>query len=432
MTATPLPAAARDGAAAHARDQARGRIEAVDALRGLALMGIVQINIQSFTWGAGEPLGYLAAPPGNGESLLYFLQAALIEGKFYPIFAFLFGVGIALQTRKLRRLHGPDAAAAAAAYRRRLLILFAVGIAHGLLFFSGDVISTYAACALLFVTIAPARPRDLLYFNGATWVVAALGLLLPMAIAAVLGSDESPEQIPAAVAAAHEVYCKAGFIGQLGQRAIDEVWQQLGDIPTFWPQVLALFGLGTIAGRLGWLQNPARHPRLWRRAWRLGLWIGLPLSIAGAALSVMRARTLPGADAGWESVLLGLGSLLSAAYVAAAVHVFQQPWGRRLRHWLAASGRLSLSNYVGQSVLMAALLSGWGLGLGSQASRAQLALMGGAIFLAQVLVSHAIVQRYRQGPLEALWRRATYGRHDGSASVRIGLPPKPPPPPPSR
>jgi uncharacterized protein len=385
------------------------RIEGMDALRGLALLGILQVNIQSFTWGAGEPLGYLAVPPQAGESLLYFLQATLIEGKFYPIFAFLFGVGMALQMRKLRRLHPHDVPAAQAAYRRRLLILFALGLAHGLLFYSGDVLSTYAACGLLFAALAPPRLAALRRFTAALWAAAALSLLLPMAIVAFLGSNETPEQIPASVTAAHAVYVSAGFAGQLPQRALDEIWQQVGDIPTFWPQVLALFGLGVIAGRLGWVQAPERHPQVWRRAWRLGLGLGLPLSAAGAALSVARARALPGAEGGWESVLLGLGSVLAAAYVAAALHAFQRPWGRVLRGWLAAPGRLSLSNYVGQSVVMAALLSGWGLGLGAQAGRAQLALLGCAIFAAQMLASRALLLRFGQGPLEALWRRATYG-----------------------
>jgi uncharacterized protein len=381
----------------------------MDALRGLALLGILQVNIQSFTWGAGEPLGYLSSPPGVGETLLYFLQATLIEGKVYPIFAFLFGVGMALQMRKLRRLHAQDAQAAHAAYRRRLLILFALGLAHGLLLYSGDVLSTYAACGLLFAAVAPLRLRDLLRFTAWTWVLAALSLLLPMAIVAALGSNESPAQLPASVSAAHEIYCSSGFLGQLRQRAMDELWQQIGDIPTFWPQVMALFGLGVIAGRLGWVEAPDRHPLPWRRARQLGLWIGLPLSVAGAAMSVVRARTLPGAEAGWDSVLLSLGSVLAAAYVAAAVQAFQLPWGGRLRRWLAAAGRMSLSNYVGQSVVMAALLSGWGLGLGVHAGRAQLAVMGIVIFVGQVVASRAILLRFRQGPLEALWRRATYG-----------------------
>jgi uncharacterized protein len=395
----------------------------MDALRGLALLGIVQVNIQSFTWGSGEPLAYLATPPGTGESVLYFLQAAFLEGKFYPIFGFLFGVGMALQMRKLRRRHAHAAAAARAAYRRRLLILLALGLAHGLLLYSGDVLGTYAACGLIFMALAPQRLGELRRFTIAAAGAAAAGMLLPMVIAATLGASPAPQEIPAAAAQAHEIYGSAGYVGQLGQRAFDELWQQISVIPTFWPQVLALFGLGVMAGRLGWLQRPERHRQLWRRAWQIGLWLGLPLSLAGAAMSVAQARTLPGADSGWGAVVLGLGSLLAAAYVAAAVQAFNKPRGAALRRWLAAAGRLSLTNYVGQSVVMGALLSGWGLGLGMHASRGQLAIMAGGIFALQVVASRALLRRYHQGPLEALWRRATYGRQRAGATQGTGRPP---------
>ena len=389
---------------------APNRLESMDALRGLALLGIVQVNIQSFTWGSGEPLGYLASPPETGEPILYFLQAAFVEGKFYPIFGFLFGVGMALQMRKLRRLHAHVLAAAQAAYRRRLLILLAMGLAHGLLLFSGDVLAAYAACGLIFVALAPQRLGDLRRFTAAAMAAAAAGLMLPMAIAATMGANPTPQEIPAAATQAHAIYVAAGYAGQLGQRAADELWQQVSVIPTFWPQVLALFGLGVIAGRLGWLQRPERHRLVWRRAWQIGLGMGLPLSLAGAAMSVAQARTLPGADSDWGAVVLGLGSMLAAAYVAAAVHVFNRPWGTALRRWLAAPGRLSLTNYVVQSVVMGAVLSGWGLGLGNQLGRVQLMGLAALIFVLQMIASRALLRRYRQGPLEALWRRATYGR----------------------
>jgi len=402
------------------------RIETMDALRGLALLGIAQVNVQSFTWGAGEPLGYLSSPPGIGESVLYFLQAALFEGKFYPIFGFLFGVGMALQMRKLRSLHAHDAAAAQGAYRRRLLILLALGLLHGLLLYSGDVLGTYAACGLIFLALAPQRLGELRRFTATAAIAAAAGLLLPLAIAAALGTNPVPEEIPAAAAQAHEIYDSASFTVQLQQRVIDEMWQQISDIPTFWPQVLALFGLGVIAGRLGWLQHPERHRLAWRRALQLGLGLGLPLSLAGAAMSVARARSVPGADGDWSAAVLGLGSVLAAAYVAAAVHAFNRPWGAALCRLLAAPGRLSLTNYVAQSVVMGAVLSGWGLGLGAQASRAQLAALACAIFAVEVLGSRALLRRYRQGPLEALWRHATYGRQGRAPAAGPEQPPDSP------
>ncbi|HYA65960.1 MAG TPA: DUF418 domain-containing protein, partial [Burkholderiaceae bacterium] len=223
-----------------------------------------------------------------------------------------------------------------------------------------------------------------------------------------LEADGVADEIPQSIVRAHNIYCHAGFVAQMGQRWIDEAWQQIASIPTFWPQVFALMALGTLAGRLGWLQHPARHPVVWRRAWKIGLAVGLPTALLGAAMSLVRARDLPGAEAGWDDVVLGVSSLLAAAYVAFAIHALDQPWGQAAQRWLACAGRLSLTNYVGQSLAMAALLSGWGLGLGADASRAQLAALALLIFAAQVAVSRWVLANFRQGPLEALWRRWTY------------------------
>lgn len=387
------------------------RIVHIDALRGLALMGILQVNIQSFTWGSGEPLGYLPGTPAPrvGAALLYFLQATFLEGKFYPIFAFLFGAGLALQTRALHRRHAGDAVAALHAYRRRLAVLALLGVAHGLLLYSGDVLTAYALCGLLFVAVAPRRLKALARFNRWCWVVAAASLLVPLALAGAPVSAALAGRIPADVAYAHFVYCEAGYAGQLGQRALDELWQQVGSVPVFWPELLALFGLGVIAARLGWLQHPRRHPRVWRCALALGLALGLPCALLGAAMSLQRLYVAPGLDGGWDGVVSGLGGALAAAYVAAALRVFTQARAPRAMLWLADAGRLSLSNYVGQSLAMGALLSGWGMGWGADASRAQLAALGLAIFCGQLLLSRWWLRHHAQGPLEALWRRATYG-----------------------
>ena len=384
------------------------RIERIDALRGLALMGILQVNIQSFTWGAGEPLGYLSRPPGAVESVLYFVQAAFIQGKFYPIFAFLFGVGIALQTRKLRQRKCHDAPAVASTYRRRLMFLLVLGIGHGVFLYCGDVLTAYAICALAFVSFAPTRLRSLPAFCLWSGAAAVLSIFLPVVLAGVLDLDSAGSEIPPSIVRAHDIYCYGGFLAQLRQRWIDELWQQIASIPTFWPQVIALIALGSLAGRLGWLEHPGRHRVVWRRAWAIGLAVGLPTALLGAAMSYVRTRDLPGAEGGWDQVVLGTSSVLAAAYVAAAMYAFDQPWGRMARRWFASAGRMSLSNYLCQSVLMGVLLSGWGLGLGANASRAQLATLALLIFIAQVALSNRLLENFQQGPIEALWRRWTY------------------------
>jgi len=407
--------------AVHAGRPARPRIDVLDALRGLALLGILQVNIQSFTWGAGEPLGYLAAPGSpdahrTADQVVYFLQAAFLEGKFYPIFAFVFGVGLQLQMRSLRQTlqtlaqaaPSRTAAGARALYRRRLGVLFGMGILHSLLLYCGDVLAAYALCAAGLLCLEPVRTRALRRWALASMTLAACALFVPVLVVLALGIDESGSPVPEAVVAAHATYTGSGFLAQLTQRGTDAAWQQLGSIPLFWPQVVALMTLGMLAARQGWLLHPERHRLLWRRALQAGLGLGLPCALAGAALALLRMRDAPGAQGQWDAVLLGFGSLLSAAYVAGLLQARRHAPGRALAAWLGWAGRASLSNYLLQSLLMALLLGGWGLGWGAQATRLQLAGLGLLIFVAQVLASRAWLQRFDQGPLEALWRRWTY------------------------
>jgi uncharacterized protein len=417
-------------------DGAAQRIELVDALRGVALMGIVQVNIQCFTWGSGNVLGYLRQPPGDAESALYFLQSALVEGKFYPMFAFLFGAGVVLQLRKARR-GGLGRAAARAIQRRRLAFLFVAGLLHGTLLYCGDVLSAYAVCGLIFLPLAGARPRSLVRFAWGAGLAAVLSLFVPMGLDRLAGSDggdegefesvsaeagatqsddEAAGELPDSIVSAHEIYVHGGFAAQWPQRLEDELWQQVGTVPTFWPQVIALFALGALAGRLGWLARPGRHPHVWRWALRIGLGTGLPFALLGAAMDLAAARATPGAEDAWVGVAVGLGSLLSAAYVAGTVRALGHPNAAPLRRALALAGRMSLSNYLMQSLVMAALLTGWGLGWGADATRGQLAALGLLIFGLELLWSRWWLGRHRQGPMEALWRRWTYRTRPASAA----------------
>ncbi len=391
------------------------RIERIDALRGFALFGILQVNIQGFAWGAADPLGYLTPPAGTLDLALRFLQAAFFEGKFYPIFAFLFGAGLAMQMRKLRHMADGDAAVARRALRRRLWILLAMGIAHGFLLYCGDVLSAYAVCGLLFLWAFDAAgpgpalsSRRLRAWSVACAIGAAATIFVPLAVATFAPGTTPPGAIPPDLLRAHDIYVHGGLPAQLAQRRDDEIAQQLGSIPTFWPQVFAFLALGMLAGHAGWLHHPQRYARVWVAARRIGLAVGLPCAILGGLWDTGHALHAPGREGGWNDVLLGASSLLAAAYVAGLLAWFATDRGARVSRWLAYAGRMSLTNYVGQSLAMNGLLSAWGCGLGAHAGRAGLAALGAAVFAVQIGFSRWILSRYRQGPLEALWRMGTY------------------------
>jgi uncharacterized protein len=406
------------------------RIALVDALRGFALAGILLVNVQSFTWGAGNPLGYFLAPPTALEQAVYLLLAVFVAGKFYAIFAFLFGVGFSLQMRKLRRVaaawrarlapaHGPgedglvggpgrvDPGDAQRIYRRRLAFLLVAGVLHGTLLYFGDVLTAYALCGFVLLHYADLRPRALLRATLGWWVAAyAIGLVWLMALATV--PADAPQEIPLALREARGVYLEAGYAGQLLTRLNDYANQNLWSAPNFWPQVVAIFLLGALAGRLGWLRRPERHPRVWRNALWIGLLVGLPCAVVAGVKQTVSIRDVPGDYAVAEIFLGGVGSWLAAAYVALAVRARDLAALRRAYGWLAAAGRMPLTNYVAQSVIMGALLSGWGLGWGATLDHGRASALALLVYAVQIAVAQAVMRRYPQGPLEALWRRWTY------------------------
>ncbi|MEW5881449.1 MAG: DUF418 domain-containing protein [Pseudomonadota bacterium] len=389
----------------------RARIELVDALRAFALAGILQVNIQSFVWGAGDSLGYFAGPPSAADAAAHLLVGTFVATKFISIFAFLFGFGAALQMRSIRRMCGGDSEAAKTVYRRRLCFLLALGVAHGLFLYYGDILAFYALAGFVLVRYMDRRPAALARATRNWWIAfAVLTVALTALLEAARGAlppEVDPALIPQDVVDKFVVFTEGGYWEQFAPRAADFAYIVLVMGPFAAPQIVALFLLGHLAARLGWIAHPERHPRVWRAAFAIGI-AAAPFAVAGAWLNYETMVDSPGDPSLVGFGLQTFGSLLACLYVAAIVRWRETaPLAAAIR-WLAPAGRMPLTNYLLQSVAMGALLSGWGLGLGAVLGKAQLAGLAAAIVAVQLVASRAWIARFGQGPVEALWRTVTY------------------------
>ena len=383
----------------------------IDALRAFALGGILVVNIQSFVWGAGDPLGYFSDESTDLDVIVHWLLSTLVSSKFIALFALLFGVGCALQIRALRRA-GASLGQARATYRRRLAFLLAIGILHGVLLYFGDVLTIYALCGFLLLRHVGQRPAQLVRATRRWWLAFAVvtiggGLLVFAGQPWWLG-DIDPRAIAEDSLRTFEVFTAGSYIEQLPWRVAEYIELQLSVLVFAVPQIMALFTLGLLAGRLGWLTRPQRHPGVWRAARRVGA-TALPVAALGGWLATTSLLATPGTPSILGSTLVTLSTPLAAWYVAAAVSWWHTRRGRAVLGWLAPAGRMPLTNYLLQSVVMGALLSGWGAGLGGRLNHAQLAGIAILVVLVQWLLSRWWIGRFGQGPVEALWRRATYG-----------------------
>ncbi len=367
----------------------------IDGLRGLALAGILLVNIQSWLAGATVAVGFLPPDPTPADRIAYFCTVAFASGKFLPLFAMLFGAGFGLLYGKLaQRYENP-----AAIYRRRMVFLLAFGVAHAFVVYFGDITQAYAIAGFLLLRHAKASARDVARAAMFWWLVAAawLGFLLMWAGDLVDVADMADE-----VRSNIAMGATLGYFEQWPLRAEMAVWQVQNNLLGL-PTVIALMLTGLLAQRAGWLAD--RTAPAWDKALRIGLLAGLPASLAAASWMVANAELEQAiAIPTWVLGLLSGSVVLSFAYAAS--------WMRRAPGsfvaWLAPAGRMPLSNYLLQSVAMGVLLSGWGLGLGDQVSYAQTSALALLVFVVQVEASRWWLRRRAQGPLEALWRWWTY------------------------
>ena len=348
------------------------RLESLDALRGAALLGVFVENAQHFF---SPTYRELVARPGAGlaDSTALWLIQIFCENKVYALFALLFGYGIALQMART----GPRFVAL---HVWRMAILFLIGLFHQALLWSGDILATYAILGLL---LLPLRERATRVLEGAACVALATPTLVLAAITA------------AAPALASGVLASAGVTTAFVE------FSYPGRQALF---AFAMFLLGLVAGRArGRADDPVR-------ALRRHLPVLMAVGIAGSFAHVALVNLSGASIVSWTGVLAEAliaiaGPALALAYAMLVLRALERPRWQRALAPLAAAGRLSLTNYLMQSLMGVALLGR----LGEIHLPAAIALTC-ALYGLQVAASGWWLARFRFGPVEWLWRALSYGR----------------------
>ena len=388
----------------------RARIAELDVIRGAALFGVLWMNLVEITdWLVPAPLrDALASAPV--DRVVTVLSAWLLNGKAQMLFGILFGFGFAVFIDRA----AARGAGATRLYARRLTFLLILGALHWVFLWWGDILHDYALVGFALLPVQRWPERRLALLGVALILLSPLGRTLGH----WLTQDGGAHTLGAVRGAFHRAMWQATSAGDYRGmvRAIPLRAAALygdGNVVAFFSQLFGEFLLGAFLYRTGWLQRAALHRRLFRGAALACVPAGLALAGLDPARSLpaLRLAPLPTALSG---VLDQAGALTLAMGYAAlavlAVLAVSRPALRPLCTGVAALGRMALTNYVGQSVFFFLVIDGFGLGL---IGRIGVALDGVAsilLFALQVLLSTWWLRRFRFGPLEWLWRSATYGR----------------------
>lgn len=400
--------------------RAAERIAILDIVRGFALLGILIMNMSWFS------TSFYAEADGSHQWTSLIDQRAeqirdmLFSGKFNSMFSLLFGLGFTIQ---LGRLTARDPGTAAKHYWRRLLVLAGFGAVHVLLLWGGDVLHIYALIGVPLYFLRHASNRLI-----AGLMVACL--LYPAISGIVRIHVVTPDVVKQMVAEAKTweasqnlAYGHGTFVDAVREHVRDvgrfygqplRLWSTLG----FYVQMTTTMLLGLLIGKNNWMPRiPEFMPQIRRlQWWALGLGIGL-----GLAFEVLtQLNRAPGPSP--VKVVISLSYVLCRLsmmcfYVLTIVRLAQSPvWQKRFAP-VAATGRMPLTNYIGQTLIATTLFYGWGFGLFNQVGPALGLVLAFAIFfVVQVPLSVWWLRRFEFGPLEYLWRTLSYGRRPSRSS----------------
>jgi uncharacterized protein len=389
------------------------RIASIDVLRGFALLGILVMNIQSFSMPDAAYLNPSAYGDLTGANRwVWILSHLLTDEKMFGIFSMLFGAGILLMSSRVEqrgRRPGP-------LHYRRMAWLMLFGLLHGHLLWSGDILWFYGAGGLIVYLFRKRSPTALvacaaIFFAIGSAVFIAFGIFvrgLPLDQLEGFTRDNwrpTLEMITAEIAT-----FRGGWLGQMPLRSSQAFfmetflfalilgWKAMGNM---------LLGMALIK----WGVMTGERPRSsYVRMAVAGFIVGLPIVAFGiwrnfAANWDVRYSMFFGSQFNyWGAIVVDLGWI---GAIMLATTSKSLAW---LTTALAALGRMAFSNYIMQTLICSVLFYGNGFGLFGAVSRVEQILIVAAIWTVQIVTSQLWLRHFNYGPLEWLWRSLTYWR----------------------
>jgi uncharacterized protein len=386
------------------------RIEILDILRGFALLGIIFNNMQYLSGYAFTPFDTLKQIINFqlNEDVYHFLDI-IITAKFYTLFSFLFATGFYIQLSR----HKEESTDFLKIYRRRLFILLTIGAVHGLIWF-GDILFSYAIMGFILILFRNVDSKILLRWSIC---ILLLPFLIDLALLPFFQTSATmsfnttqpmvhvhyPDMTPETVI---NIFQNGSVAEIFLLNFHNLIWINMGHFPS--GQILTLFGiflLGYYLASTGFFTEKSKPILLFIISLIAGLLATLSARILGGSL-YRWPPTLP--NILFKFLLLTGQICMCIAYIIFIYKIVQTSVGKRIMKYLIPMGRMALSNYLFQTIIMIIIFYNFGFNLFGRIGLIQTMGIAILILAIQIISSNIWLRHFRFGPFEWLWRSLTY------------------------
>ena len=385
----------------------KNRIHSLDLLRGFAVLGILIMNITSFSQ---ISMAYMNPTIGAGlegyNQYFHGFNFIFADTRFMSIFSMLFGAGVVLFTQRIEA----KGKRVAALHYKRMFWLLLFGLIHAYFIWAGDILVAYAICGSLVFFFRKKSIRTL-------FIMAIILFLIPIIFNFMtyygMPADELESTFaffnPSAEEIASQTQAMRGsYLEQMPLRVEEALGLQtlVFMLEMFW-RASAMMLLGMILYRKGILSADKSTAYYKKMMW-VGFVPGLILSSIG--LGQVYASEWSGAyvmNIGANYKFLS-GLFMALGYIGLVIWIYKKGIFKKFQNRLQATGRMAFTNYIGMSVICTLIFNGHGLGLFGTLDRLQQLLIVIAVWIVILIISPLVLKNYRFGPLEWLWRKLTY------------------------
>ncbi|ETT82135.1 DUF418 domain-containing protein [Bacillus mycoides] len=373
------------------------RVEFVDAIRGFALFGILLVNITLIQFGlfANEKPTYIFGK--LDESANWFIQFFGTQN-FISLFSFLFGLSIILLQKSIiakGKKFFPT-------YIRRISILLLLGYIHGTFVWEGDILFAYGIVGIFLMMFINRKPKTLLI-----WASILLALIMFASYQSEPTSNTFNDVAPY-IEKEHKVHETGSYMDHINFRLTENPFDYMGINGIFGLVILSIFALifmsplfllGMYVGKKGWLFEIDKHIPAVKKIWLITGIFSFTIKIL---TMFVKHPILIMLQDGFTPVTM------TFLYGCTIILLFHYKKASRLLTYMANMGKMSVSNYLAQSIIATTIFYAYGFGLYGKIGYFFGILLTIGIYTIQLFVSTYWLQKYRMGPVEYVWRLGTY------------------------